>query len=281
MNITPKVAYHLEELDIARTPGLPEHIIPVVVSADKMILDIGCGIGQTLVGLDLNASHSLFGVDVDQTSLAYGKSHFANVNYAQCSAEDLPFPAAIFDLVISRVALPYSNIPDALEEIHRVLKPDGKLWITLHPVKMTRRQWFHSIRKLNAKDVVFRSYVLLNGLRFHCSGKLFRFPVKPGRYESFQTSRAMTRALREAGFQNTLIKRGRHFLITATKGPAELPTGMDAGATRDASVSLAADESGRSAVADELPDVTAHSAASSKSAKGQSTKSQGKTLEDA
>ena len=281
MNITTKVAYHLEELDIARTPGLPEHIIPVVTSADKMILDVGCGIGQTLIGLDLNASHSLFGVDVDQTSLAYGKSQFANVNYAQCSAEDLPFSAAKFDLVISRVALPYTNIPDALDEIHRVLKPDGKLWMTLHPVKMTRRQWFNSIRTLNVKDVVFRSYVLLNGLRFHVSGKLFRFPVKPGRYESFQTSQGMTRALRKAGFQDILIKRGRHFLITATKSPAVSPIGVDADAARQASASHATHDSGSRVVADALPNATAYSTASPSSAKGQSAKAQETTPEDA
>lgn len=230
MQTTPKIAYHLAELDIARTPDAPEHILPIVLAKDKTILDVGCGIGQSLIALDLDGSHTLVGIDIDLEALSYGAEHFPQIHYSHSNAETLPFSSAYFNLILSRVALPYTEIPVALQEMHRVLKPNGRIWITLHPAAMTWRQWLHSVKSLNVKDVIFRSYVLMNGYRFHLVGKLFRFPLKQRQCESFQTPRAMRMALREAGFTDILIQRDRHFLLTAVK------ISTDTQATTDADV---------------------------------------------
>ena len=40
--------------------------------------------------------------------------------------ENLPYPDSHFDIVISNLSLHWvNNLPKALSEIHRVLKPDG------------------------------------------------------------------------------------------------------------------------------------------------------------
>lgn len=216
MEVSERIAYHLEELKTARTPSSEHHIMPDVRNDDLAILDVGCGIGQTLVSLDLDSNHSLVGVDIEQEALVYGRNQYASVNYANCTAESLPFQDDSFDLVISRVALPYTNIPESLAEMQRVLRPGGRVWITLHPMHMTLRQLRDSIKRLKVKDVVFRCYVLLNGTLFHLLGKQLPFPIN-GKYESFQTSSSTIAALERTGFENLNVQRGRHFLVTGEK----------------------------------------------------------------
>jgi hypothetical protein len=50
------------------------------------------------------------------------------------------------------------------------------------------------------KDVIFRSYVIFNGLLFHYSGAMMRFPFNRRRVESFQTKGGLRRALARQGF---------------------------------------------------------------------------------
>jgi SAM-dependent methyltransferase len=88
----------------------------------------------------------------------------------------LPFDNPSFDRVISNVALPYMDIPKTLLEIHRVLVPGGQVWLSLHPASFTVRE----IRNTSSHllSLVFRLYVLGNGVWFHCTGKTLWF-VKP------------------------------------------------------------------------------------------------------
>jgi len=59
-----------------------------------------------------------------------------NIGLVSARGEDLPFEDEYFDLVFSRVALPYMDINKALREISRVLKGGGDLWLALHPASM-------------------------------------------------------------------------------------------------------------------------------------------------
>jgi ubiquinone/menaquinone biosynthesis C-methylase UbiE len=58
------------------------------------------------------------------------KASLANVTFQQGSAEDLPFPEASFDVVISNGV--FNLVPDkarALKEVFRVLKPNGRFML--------------------------------------------------------------------------------------------------------------------------------------------------------
>jgi hypothetical protein len=92
------------------------------------------------------------------------------------------------------------EIPLVLGEIARVLTPGGSLWLSLHSFRMVRRHLVRSLLHLDVRDTIYRVYVVLNGLLFHFSGRVFRFPLKRERCESFQTRRGMRIALRRAGF---------------------------------------------------------------------------------
>ncbi len=214
--VDPKIAYHLRELAIALDPFSPHHILPPITGSEQQVLDVGCGIGQTFAAMPALHGRQLVGLDIVRPCLAYGKKQHEYVAFLQGGAVSLPFRESSFDLVIARVSLPYTNTPRALAEIGRVLRPDGKLWCTLHPGSKVLKDWLRSLVTLKIRDIVFRAYVLLNGAVFALTGRQFPFPVN-GRYESFQTVRGMRAALGRAGFKEIHIERGAHFVCTARK----------------------------------------------------------------
>jgi ubiquinone/menaquinone biosynthesis C-methylase UbiE len=198
--------YHLGELRIAQDPHHPSHILPPPVAAGTRVLDVGCGAGQTLAVA--YPELETVGIDVDLHALSLGTRIAPNVRFANGRAEQLPFGSAQFDLVIARVSLAYTDLPKSLGEIHRVLKPGGNLWITLHSFAVP----WASAKTSNWKGKVFFAYIVLNSLSLHFSGRVTSLF---GRYESFQTERGMTRLLGRAGFEDIAIDRGRHFVVTA------------------------------------------------------------------
>jgi ubiquinone/menaquinone biosynthesis C-methylase UbiE len=209
--------YHLGELEIARNPNHPRHILPRLPEHFESILDIGCGAGQTLIACNLPNTTLVCGLDVDQEVLALGRQLSQDIKFVLGSGEKLPFPDETFDVAISRVALPLMHIPTALREISRVMKPGGHVWFTLHPPSMT---WQHTVKALktgNPKNIIFRFYILTNGLYFHLTGRQFRFPFNRGRCESFQTVSAITKAMQQNGFGRVTVERNRFFAVTAKK----------------------------------------------------------------
>jgi|CZKX01.1.fsa_nt_gi SAM-dependent methyltransferase len=198
--------YHLYELEVAQNRSHPAHILPPPSAPSERVLDIGCGAGQTLIAA--YPDRISFGIDIDIEALKLGSSLTTEVFFTCGRAELLPYAGEQFDLVVSRIALPYTNIEASLKEIRRVLRPGGRLWITLFPFsyEWNSAKARHSVRKL------FFVYVLVNSLSFHLFQKQFSVF---GRHESFQTERGIVRALRRTGFGQISITRNRHFLVTA------------------------------------------------------------------
>ena len=208
--------YHLGELEIALDPSRPEHILPAVETARVGVVDVGCGLGQLFVAKSsaIPPGVACYGFDIDPSSIDYAIEHWAEkAMFAVAPAEKLPLPDASVDLYVSRVTLPYTDIPRALAEAARVLVPGGRLWITLHPVSMTFGELGGAVRRGRIKEVVRRMVVLLNGLTFHLLGTNRSFL---GIRDSWQSASRMTRVLAKE-FTDIRVTRGRHFLIEATR----------------------------------------------------------------
>lgn len=212
------IQYHLGELAVSTDLDNPRRLLPAIKENHKTILDLGCGIGQTFIatGIHEDGSRLLIGIDNEIEPLDYGKQHYEGICFVNAEAERLPIQSQSVDLVISRVTLPYTNIPVSIKEINRILKPGGEIWITLHSVKTLFNPLVTSVKKASLKGVVIRSFFLLNGLIFHCTGRLLPLP-KSGSYESFQTNRSIRRVLENNHFEDVKIGRSTHFLVTATK----------------------------------------------------------------
>ncbi|MBV8777293.1 MAG: class I SAM-dependent methyltransferase [Alphaproteobacteria bacterium] len=94
-------------------------------------LDVGCGTG--ILSLELAArGHRVTGIDFAPEMLALARAKAADsgadIRFEEGDAEQLPFAAACFDLVITRHVLWTLPHPEAaLDEWIRVLRPGGRL----------------------------------------------------------------------------------------------------------------------------------------------------------
>lgn len=116
------------------SPGGPQavrEIVDGVDLADKRVLDIGCGVGgldQVLVSL--GAAH-VTAVDVVAPMIALARRRIADprIVFEVIQPEQpLPFADASFDVVFTKDA--WLHVVDKsalLRDVHRVLKPGGKL----------------------------------------------------------------------------------------------------------------------------------------------------------
>lgn len=211
------LAYHLNELKIQENPDDPRNNHPQIPGNARRILDVGCGIGQTLLTSNLPPNATAFGIDIDHEALAYGARIAPQFRFVSATVERLPFGNGVFDFVYSRVALPWVHIPSALTEMARVTAPGGQVWCSLTSPSTALADLRRALGQRSFRNVVFRSYVLANGSLFHLTGRQVRFPLRRHRCESFQTASAMTRAMHSAGLEGVRVERGRFFVMTATK----------------------------------------------------------------
>ena len=208
---TSSLAYHQGELQVALDAANPHRLVPDPGGAQS-ILDIGCGAGQTIIAL--GAAERSIGIDIDLGALRFAANGAMGepLRVAGARGEHLPFRSGAFDYVYSRVALPYMNIPAALSEMHRVVKPGGRLWLALHPLAIPAEQF----RRGNIKGKLHALYTIVNGAWFHLTGRTFR--LRPAICESIQTERGMRVALRRAGFSRVGFQRtAHHFIVTAER----------------------------------------------------------------
>ena len=213
---TDTTAYHLAELQLINDLNDPRRCVPNFNCSGWDVLDVGCGIGQTLVAPELLGAKSRHGIDIDQRAVAAGITQFPELDLRVAPAEDIPFGDAEFDLVYSRVALPYTNVPHALREMARVTRPNGLIWLTLHSWRTELREVTAAIRHRAARRLVDRGYVLVNSLLLYSVGVCIARPWS-GTYESFQFASGMRRLLKKLRFLDIECQYEPHFRVSARK----------------------------------------------------------------
>jgi SAM-dependent methyltransferase len=108
-------------------------LAPVTLPANGVLLDAGCGSGQTMRWAlrRLGAGWRAVGLDVSMDGVAAARASGLDVMHA--SALDIPLPTASVDLIITLDVLQHLPLGGgdvtALAEMHRVLKPGGTLFI--------------------------------------------------------------------------------------------------------------------------------------------------------
>ncbi len=111
-------------------------IINDYTTSETKILDVGCGHGDLLKPIHEKTLHS-YGIDPDKEAIE--KNTFIK-NTSVAGAESLPFEDNFFDLVVSAWVLEHLPDPEkAFKEIHRVLKPGGKV------VFLTPNVWNYNV----------------------------------------------------------------------------------------------------------------------------------------
>jgi SAM-dependent methyltransferase len=174
--------------------------LPIVGPDYRKILDLGCGAEGTLLALGLPIDAVLVALDLNLDPLKVLRQRTVNLQLVCGSGELLPFKDQCFDFVLSKVALPYMNIPVAVREVNRVLRDGGQVWVTLHPFRMAAERILRDLKRFNLQDALYQFYAVVNGFALELLGRQFRFPANRGRCESIQTMRGIAKALFAAGF---------------------------------------------------------------------------------
>lgn len=104
------------------------------IGPGQRVLNVGCGSGHAVLYMAAKYQCTVIGVDVldDMVAaarrLAMTQGHPSNVEFRVADAQDLPFPDAHFDVVMTESVTTF--VPDkgrAFDEYLRVLKPGGRL----------------------------------------------------------------------------------------------------------------------------------------------------------
>lgn len=117
---------HANGADLQRLNALTRY------SASQTALDLGCGAGHTSFAMAKEVA-AVTAYDLSAEMLVLVESEavrrgLTNITTQQGSAEHLPFADASFDLVATRFSTHHwSNVPAAMSEVRRVLKPTGIL----------------------------------------------------------------------------------------------------------------------------------------------------------
>lgn len=115
--------------------------------SDATVLDVGCGTGSLTLFAEQELGHGgkVYGIDAspEMIAVAHLKAirQRQDVHFRVAAIESLPYPDAMFDVVLSSLMfhhLPGSLKERALVEVARVLKPGGRLFI----VDMKRPEGF-------------------------------------------------------------------------------------------------------------------------------------------
>lgn len=103
----------------------------LALEPDDRVLDIGCGTGETLAGIDDGGTPS-HGLDVSRPQLetASKKSDLRTAQFVQGDAHRLPYVDGVFDAAVSVGSILYWSDPAAvLREARRVTTPGGRILV--------------------------------------------------------------------------------------------------------------------------------------------------------
>ena len=107
------------------------------IQPGQRVLDLGCGTGTlAMMAKHAQPSAEVFGLDADPQMLkaAYAKrdEEGLDVQFDVGFTNDLPYPDAHFDRILSSIMIHHLKTPDkekTAREVYRVLKPGGQLHI--------------------------------------------------------------------------------------------------------------------------------------------------------
>ncbi len=147
-----KVDWHDYTSQLTGATGTDTELLNNIASG--FVLDIGCGLGKHLS--ILNEAKSRVGIDPGLPALIKGRQLFPTIGFTCGSAFDLPFPQNCFDTVLMIDVIEHLSDPfKAVEEVRRILKPRGTLFVQTpnYPIKRVYDFWHWAMgRRSQFKD---------------------------------------------------------------------------------------------------------------------------------
>ena len=131
----------------------------VEMRPNMQVLDVGCGTGVPLFELAhrLGTTCHLTGIDpwaaaIDRAKWKQSIYDTENITLLVGDATKLPFEDKKFDIIVSNLSLNNLEAPQKmLEECHRVLKKDGKIYLTTNTIGHYRE--FYDAYEMTLKEL--------------------------------------------------------------------------------------------------------------------------------
>jgi arsenite methyltransferase len=141
------------EMERGHRPVGEQAIARMRIPAGARVLDVGCGSGWAARELAQAAGNvRVTGIDISDEMVRVARDSSVttpNISFEVASAEALPFGDNVFSHAFSMESLYYyRNIPRALREIHRVLKPQGVFVavVDLYWENAPTHQWIDTLK---------------------------------------------------------------------------------------------------------------------------------------
>lgn len=112
-------------------PGALEILGNLNIAPGSRMLDVGCGAGQIAIPA-ARAGIKVTGVDIATNLIEEARrradAEGLSIQFEEADAEELPFPDASFDTVVSLIGAMFAPRPDRVaEEMIRVCRPGGRI----------------------------------------------------------------------------------------------------------------------------------------------------------
>jgi SAM-dependent methyltransferase len=167
------------------------------------VLDIGFGSGQQMRSL---AAQGCRPYGVEYVSELAQRGHANGLHVCRAKAEALPFRDGLFDGVICKVVLPYTDEAEALSEIARVLRPGGVAHLSGHGLGYSLR---YLLTAANWKHRVYGARAIVNTVVYAITGR--RLPGFIGD-TIYQDRRRMQRQYKRIGLEVIRDTKSPRFL---------------------------------------------------------------------
>jgi ubiquinone/menaquinone biosynthesis C-methylase UbiE len=137
----------------------------------ERILDVACGIGELSLKIAKRGSR-VYGIDMSEEAIKFARrlSKKAGIDceFQIGNAENLPYPEGYFDKVVCSSALEHFHDDGrALQEMKRVLKPKGKLVLTVDSLTYPLSQALKNKHKMMAAVVHYYTREELEESLYH------------------------------------------------------------------------------------------------------------------
>jgi 2-polyprenyl-3-methyl-5-hydroxy-6-metoxy-1,4-benzoquinol methylase len=147
------IHFDIEELPTLLTRWLP--------AGPLALADLGCGDGPLFAALSreglIASSRAVYAVDLEAARLARVSNRFPWIHTLVASADAVPdIPDTALDAVISTMVM--EHVPNEhayLAEIHRMLRPGGRAYVTT----VFKKPWAWYFRKRGAESVLDTSHL--------------------------------------------------------------------------------------------------------------------------
>jgi ubiquinone/menaquinone biosynthesis C-methylase UbiE len=177
----------------------------------KKMLDLCCGGGATINALLKSKLELIYGIDSNENQIRLLRSMLQKSKSIDCEvivkaadAHQLPLESHAVDFVVCRVALQYLNVECAIEEMNRVLSPQGKVFLLVHGSGYILDYFFSRKGIFRKKNIEYAIH------------KLFKSShSNPGFYQSqarFLTIYNLKTKLMAAGFKEVKVYTSKKWL---------------------------------------------------------------------